>query len=135
MFAPRLPNQAQLLTRVGCPACWWFGTIRFSGCCSDRSAATASDCAAVTGLHRHRTLILQNFCAGRYGGARFELRPAHPRDGPSRFLLRDLYGIDSAPTSDQIIILWACLRRLLRAIEGRVDASRVGVLVDERCRP
>ena len=51
-------------------------------------------------------------------------------------LLRDLYGIDSAPTSDQIARISAhkglIFDGLLRAIEGGVDASRVGVLVDER---
>ena len=51
-------------------------------------------------------------------------------------LLRDLYGIDSAPTSDQIALISAhkglIFDGLLRAIEGGVDASRVGVLVDER---
>ena len=51
-------------------------------------------------------------------------------------LLRDLYGIDDAPTSEQIARISAhkglIFDGLLQAIEGGVDASRVGVLVDER---
>ncbi len=51
-------------------------------------------------------------------------------------LLRDLYGIDSVPTSEQIARISAhkglIFDGLLQAIEGGVDASRVGVLVDER---
>ncbi|CAN5152577.1 hypothetical protein BH09ACT2_BH09ACT2_15270 [soil metagenome] len=51
-------------------------------------------------------------------------------------LLRDLYGIDDAPTREQIIRISAhkalIFDGLLKAIEGGVDASRVGVLVDER---
>ena len=51
-------------------------------------------------------------------------------------LLRDLYGIDDVPTSEQIDRISAhkglIFDGLLRAIEDGVDASRVGVLVDER---
>lgn len=51
-------------------------------------------------------------------------------------LLRDLYGIDSDPTAAQIAEVSAhkslVFDGLLAAIEGGVDASRVGVLVDER---
>ena len=50
-------------------------------------------------------------------------------------LLRDLYGIDDVPTSEQIDRISAhkglIFDGLLRAIEDGVDASRVGVLVDE----
>jgi myo-inositol catabolism protein IolC len=51
-------------------------------------------------------------------------------------LVRDLYGIDDAPTREQIARISAhkglIFDGLLQAIEGGVDASRVGVLVDER---
>lgn len=51
-------------------------------------------------------------------------------------LLRDLYGIDGDPTGEQITRVSAhkslIFDGLLQAIEGGVDASRVGVLVDER---
>jgi myo-inositol catabolism protein IolC len=51
-------------------------------------------------------------------------------------LVRDLYGIDDAPSREQIARISAhkglIFDGLLQAIEGGVDASRVGVLVDER---
>ena len=51
-------------------------------------------------------------------------------------LVRDLYGIDDAPTIEQIARISAhkglVFDGLLQAIEGGVDASCVGVLVDER---
>ena len=51
-------------------------------------------------------------------------------------LLRDLYGIVDAPTSEQNARISAhkalIFDGLLRAIEDGVDASRVGVLVDQR---
>jgi myo-inositol catabolism protein IolC len=51
-------------------------------------------------------------------------------------LLRDLYGINDAPTSEQIARISAhkglIFDGLLQAIESGVDPSRVGVLVDER---
>jgi myo-inositol catabolism protein IolC len=51
-------------------------------------------------------------------------------------LVRDLYGIDDAPSREQIarisIHKGLIFDGLLQAIEGGVDASRVGVLVDER---
>jgi myo-inositol catabolism protein IolC len=51
-------------------------------------------------------------------------------------LLRDLYGIDGDPTDEQIATLSShkalIFDGLLMAIDGGVNASRVGVLVDER---
>jgi myo-inositol catabolism protein IolC len=51
-------------------------------------------------------------------------------------LLRDLYGIDGDPTAEQMSTVSShkalVFDGLLAAIEGGVDASRVGVLVDER---
>ncbi|MHC5795882.1 2-deoxy-5-keto-D-gluconate 6-phosphate aldolase domain-containing protein [Lacisediminihabitans sp. FW035] len=51
-------------------------------------------------------------------------------------LLRDLYRIDGTPTADQVATISAhkglVFDGLLAAIDAGVDASRVGVLVDER---
>lgn len=51
-------------------------------------------------------------------------------------LLRDLYGIDGDPTAEQIATVSAhkglIFDGLLAAIDGGVDASHAGVLVDER---